>query len=205
MDRRAAMQRPTTSKGSGRLREILQAARDILVEKGFSGLSYGVIAKRVGVTVGNVNYYYPSKDQLMVELADFIFDRWDERFRRDIPASVTTPIAMFLYSVKYMIEENKRVKTRSLLFEMWAMANHSAPVARMMDAFYSRMVCWIEGMLAQINPAVAEFDRRHRAALITAQIEGLMILIGPARPRHEGLKGLEAAALAQIEAMALSP
>ena len=77
---RPITQRPMTTKGSGRVQDILKAARDILVEKGFASLSYGVIARRVGIAVGNVNYYYPSKDQLMVELAEYIFDRWDERF-----------------------------------------------------------------------------------------------------------------------------
>jgi AcrR family transcriptional regulator len=202
---RPITQRPMTTKGSGRVQDILKAARDILVEKGFASLSYGVIARRVGIAVGNVNYYYPSKDQLMVELAEYIFDRWDERFRRDVPARVTTPIEMFLYSVNYMIEENKRAKTRSLLFEMWAMANHSEPVAKMMDAFYTRMRCWIEEMLAQINPAISASERAHRAALITAQIEGMMILIGPGRRPHQSLRELEAAALEHIKRLALAP
>lgn len=41
-----------------------------------------------------------------------------------------------------------------------------------------------------------------RAALITAQIEGLMILIGLKRVRHEELAGVEQAAAAHIENLA---
>jgi hypothetical protein len=37
-----------------------------------------------------------------------------------------------------MIEENKRVKSSTLLLEMWAMANHSTSVMRMLDTFYAR-------------------------------------------------------------------
>jgi hypothetical protein len=45
--------------------------------------------------------------------------------------------------------------------------------------------------------------RALRAALITTQIEGLMILVGPRKPKHRELDGIEQEAMAQIENMAL--
>ena len=44
--------------------------------------------------------------------------------------------------------------------------------------------------------------RRLRAALITSQIEGLMILIGPKRNNKE-LNGLEDEAISQIQRLAI--
>ena len=46
-----------------------------------------------------------------------------------------------------MIEENKRPKTKSLLLEMWAMANRSRAIRGMMDTFYGGCAagsrpCW---------------------------------------------------------------
>lgn len=193
-----------TEKGHGRRAAIMEAAKDILVEQGFAGLSFREIAKRTGMTVGNVSYYYGSKDSLMVDLAQYIFDRWDQRLRRHIPSSLTDPAAMFLYSVRYMIEENKRAKTRALLLEMWAMSTRSTSVDKMMATFYGRMREWIEDMLSEINPGLDEIARKRRAALITAQIEGLMILIGPNGIDKQGLRGIEDDAVAQIERLALS-
>ena len=59
------------------------------------------------------------------------------------------------------------------------MANHSAAVTRNLDAFYCKMRTRIEDMLADIAPNQPLQKRQLRAALITCQIEGLMVLIRP--------------------------
>jgi AcrR family transcriptional regulator len=192
-----------TEKGNERIRAILEEAKNTLVEEGFSALSFRNVAKRVGITVGNVTYYFPTKDDLMVELARYIFDRWEVRFRRNLPTNLTDKTDIFVYSIRYMIEENKRVKSSSLLLEMWAMANRSTAVMKMLDTFYGKMRAWIEDMLADIAPTLPIRKRRLRAALITSQIEGLMVLIGPKRIAHKELNGLEDEAIRQIQKLAL--
>jgi AcrR family transcriptional regulator len=74
-----ATEKGATEKGNERIRSILEGAKNTLVDEGFSGLSFRTIAKRAGVTVGNVTYYFPTKDRLLVELAGYIFDRWNVR------------------------------------------------------------------------------------------------------------------------------
>jgi AcrR family transcriptional regulator len=155
------------------------------------------------MTVGNVGYYFPSKDSLLAALAEHIFDRWDARFRRHALPDLPGGQASFAYSVRFMIEENKRPRTRSLLLEMWAMANRSRAIRGMMDTFYRRMRAWIEAMLADIDPAAGAHARHMRAALITAQIEGLMLLIGPDGPAEAELVGIEEEAIRQIQRLAL--
>src|SRR6476660_10588345 len=78
-----------TEKGSERIRIILEEAKNTLVDEGFSKLSFRGVAKRAGITVGNVTYYFPTKDDLLVELAGYIFDRWEARFRRNLPSDMT--------------------------------------------------------------------------------------------------------------------
>jgi AcrR family transcriptional regulator len=156
-----ATEKGVTEKGNERIRSILEEAKNALVDEGFSGLSFRTIAKRAGVTVGNVTYYFPTKDRLLVELAGYIFDRWDVRFRRELPKTLTEKMDIFLYSIRYMIEENKRVKSSTLLLEMWTMANRSTSVMRMLDTFYARMRSWIEEMLLDINPMLSARKRIH--------------------------------------------
>ena len=143
---------PVTNKGTERVIAILEAAKDVLVEEGFAALSLREVAKRADMTVGNVGYYFPSKDSLLAALAEHIFDRWDARLRRHAPPDLAGGLPTFVYSIRFMIEENKRPKTKSLLLEMWAMANRSRAIRLMMDTFYGRMRGWIEAMLAEIDP-----------------------------------------------------
>jgi hypothetical protein len=102
-----------------------------------------------------------------------------------------------------MINQNKKRKTICLLLDMWAMANRSQAVSKTMDTFYGRLRASIERMISDLNPKMAAETRALRAALITTQIEGLMILGGPSKPRHQELSGIEDEAMTQIENMAL--
>lgn len=194
-----------TDKGRARVCAILEEAKNILVEEGFAELSFRNIAKRVGIKVGNITYYFPTRKRLLEELAVYIFDRWDAGFRQRVPARLTDPREFFDYSIRYMIEENKRHRTNALLQEMWAMASRSDVVMRMLDVFYTKMRAWIDGVLANVNPALPVRSRRLRAALMASQIEGLMVLIGPRRIPHDELRGIEEAAVAAIRRLALAP
>lgn len=193
-----------TNKGNDRVAEILEVAKNIVVKKGLSALSYRNIAIGASIAVGNVNYYYPAKEDLMVDLAGYIFDEWDARFQKEAPTELKSNREIFLFSVRFMIEQNKRERTIRLLTEMWAMANHSKSVSKMLDAFYLRMRTWIAEMIQRAKPTLSEKQLAMRAALITAQIEGLMILIGPRRVAHEDLAGIEEEALRQIEKLAFA-
>jgi AcrR family transcriptional regulator len=197
--------RSLTDKGRDRVAVILEEAKNILVEDGFSGLSFRAIAKRVGVTLGNIGYYYTIKDDLLVDLAEYIFDKWEARLQRHLPTDMDDPRQRFRYAIRYMIEQNRQPKTSLLLLEMWAMANRSGPVAKMMDRFYAKWRASIERIIAEINPSLPPHKTALRAALIATQIEGLMILIGPGKPEHHDLAGLEEEAVAAIEDLALRP
>jgi AcrR family transcriptional regulator len=192
-----------TEKGAQTAALILEQARNILSERGFHALSIRNIAKRCDITPGNVSYYFKTKDELMEHLARHIFDRWSRRFYARVPSHIDNEIKFFVYSIESMIEENKRPRTGLVLQEMWALSNHNPSVMRMMDVFYGQMRSWIEGMLLGVNPSQRPSLRSQRAALITAQIEGLMLLIGHKRPPHAELKGLEGEAVTQITRIAL--
>jgi AcrR family transcriptional regulator len=195
--------RRLTEKGNSTVVRILEEAKNIIVEDGFLGLSFRAVAKRTGATVGNISYYYGTKDDLMVDLAEYIFDKWESRVQRDMP--MTDKLATFRYFIRQMIDQNKQRKTMFLLLEMWAMANRSQAVAKMMDTFYGRLRASIERMIADINPKMPADTRALRAALITTQIEGLMILVGPNKPKRRELDGIEDEAMTQIESLALRP
>ena len=82
------------------------------------------------------------------------------------------------------------------------MANRGTLVMRIPDSFYADRSS-IEEMLLDINPMLSARKRRLRAALITSQLEGLTILIGPKRIAHKELNGLEDEAIRQIQRLAM--
>lgn len=49
---------------------LLEAARDVFAERGYRGASIRDIAARAGFSVGGVYQFYPSKDELYVDVLD---------------------------------------------------------------------------------------------------------------------------------------
>ncbi|WP_274630978.1 TetR/AcrR family transcriptional regulator [Arvimicrobium flavum] len=70
-----------------KLREnILAAARDLFVAKGYSGTSIADITEQIGVSVGSLYYHYPSK-------ADVFTALWEQYGERQVEATRSTIVA----------------------------------------------------------------------------------------------------------------
>ncbi len=70
------------SSSSGRIRRqrraaILAAAEQEFAINGFKGTSTGNIAKRAGLAKAQLHYYFPSKEELYVELLESTLEQWD--------------------------------------------------------------------------------------------------------------------------------
>src|SRR6266498_5090185 len=70
------------ANGSASAREqIVRAAADSLLENGYSGTSVRAIASRAGVAIGNLQYYFPTKSELLVEAWRYLTARSVEELR----------------------------------------------------------------------------------------------------------------------------
>ena len=54
-----------SSKGEERREAIEAAARRMLLDEGYAGVSLRRIATKLGISVGNLQYYFPTKDDLI--------------------------------------------------------------------------------------------------------------------------------------------
>ncbi|MHA1601073.1 MAG: TetR/AcrR family transcriptional regulator [Alphaproteobacteria bacterium] len=71
--RRTQEERSTATQAA-----LLQAAREAIYELGYTGATVAEIAKRAGVSRGAQLHHFPSKEQLMLAVADFIFSEVED-------------------------------------------------------------------------------------------------------------------------------
>ncbi|MBW2242054.1 MAG: TetR/AcrR family transcriptional regulator [Deltaproteobacteria bacterium] len=57
------------SKGQKRRAEIIEVARSVLIEDGYDGFVLRHIAERAGIKLGNLQYYFSTRDDLIEEVA----------------------------------------------------------------------------------------------------------------------------------------
>jgi len=67
--------RPGTAvsrKGNDRVDQIIRAARDTLIRAGYQGFTMRAVAAECEISVGNLNYYYASKADLLADLLEIV-------------------------------------------------------------------------------------------------------------------------------------
>ena len=93
------------NKGQERIEQILSSARDILIDQGYSGLTMRKIATAVGITIGNLHYYYPSKKDLLADLLDRVIDAYMEAFSHARVSAGSSPLHQFEAMISFIIED----------------------------------------------------------------------------------------------------
>ncbi|MEZ3117415.1 TetR/AcrR family transcriptional regulator [Halobaculum sp. MBLA0147] len=63
---------------SDRRTQILEAAREILVEEGYDSLTTNRVAEAVGVTSAGIHYHFETKEELLVALIDSLREQLSE-------------------------------------------------------------------------------------------------------------------------------
>ncbi len=72
----------TIAEGSASAREqIVRAAAESLLENGYAGTSVRAIASLAGVAIGNLQYYFPTKSELLVEAWRYLTARSVDELR----------------------------------------------------------------------------------------------------------------------------
>jgi AcrR family transcriptional regulator len=88
---------PVGRAGSAR-EEMVRAAAESLLAKGYAGTSVRSIAARAGVPVGNLQYYFPTKTELLVEAWRYLTSRSLDELRASL-ARLADPLEVLEYGV----------------------------------------------------------------------------------------------------------
>ena len=186
----------TTAHGLARAEEILAAAHEVFVAEGYGGFSVRSVAARVGVSLSTVQHYFPSRE-LLVEA---MLLESAARYQRAIDAIVqamprASKIDQFMAAMDMFLAEMKNPAVADGLVQMWAAARVDGGAAQTVARIQKRERKTVATLLAGTAPAWGAAEREARAALIVAQIEGLVL-------QHAGLRGTSPQAMAALDAAA---
>jgi AcrR family transcriptional regulator len=204
---KGALQRKTsgtTERGYERARDILQAAREIFAADGYAGLSMRRVAAQVGASLSNVQHYYSDKDALVEALLLDSLDQFQHKIDGIVASMADAPrIDRFLATVDMFFEEMNDSVTRGMFFEFWALATRNTFASALMERMQTRERKAVFKLIRGLSPRISDADAMLRAALIVAQIEGLMLF--RVRTHRPELDGLERAAREAVLRLALQP
>ncbi len=140
---------------------IIRAAAESLLENGYSGTSVRSIASRAGVAIGNLQYYFPTKSELLIEAWRHLTERSVEELRTSLN-QMTDPIWLIESGIVSIWESLRRLGDIQLAaFDLLV----QAPKQESLQAF-------LPELFARYRQVVEEqLDRLERDGRVRLKIE----------------------------------
>ena len=133
--------------GAQTAERILQVARQLFMERGFSGVSINDVVQQEGITKPTLYYHYADKEALYVAMAVRMLTQMGDEMNAAI-AAIDGSFAQLLCRVIEMIQSHNAEDTRMLRHEI---RTYLSPQwqAQLAEQFYRTMMDPLESMMAQ--------------------------------------------------------
>jgi len=162
-------------KGRETLKAILATTIEILVDRGFSDFSVRKVAAHLGIKLSAVQYYFPTRDDLLRSLGKFIVYRYDTQQRLVIDQDYPTPLNRLEAYIDFSLD---RVRDQAGYYILLGEAQTgSAILANAFQEIYALDVKVLTALLQPLLGEASDAEIRQRAAFISASIDGLEIYL----------------------------
>ncbi len=196
----------TRRAGAETAAKLIATAHDLLENEPLSRFSMRNIAESAGVSLANLQYYFPKREDLVHAMSIDL----DQRYRKaqskvlaDI--DINSPLERFKAVLRYQLEDITLKETRQFFIQYWAligsMDNFEGEYLRDLYAFDVQQ---INEHLAALRPELCDARLVEISMMIAAMIEGLMLMIGGKNQTDSMKAQLLNAALESAMAIALA-
>jgi AcrR family transcriptional regulator len=165
--------RSVRRKGTERRQTIVDAARQKLIDAGLPGLVMRDLAETLGITHGNVQYYFSTKDDLLIAIFEQEVKRYTDSMHDAIELA-TSRSARISTIFDSAIEEIQSEST-----SLWMMLHSLARQNESLLAILANANRLYDSALAEsitlIDPTLSGERRLHIAQIIRMMIDGLSV------------------------------
>jgi len=165
-------ERSYQEKARRRRTQILKTAREVLAREGWPNFKLRTVAARCGISLGNMQYYFPTKKELLHTLIEDIHSAYDAEYEKLFRRIDGDPEARFVGVVDFLLKDLRKPLVRGFFFQFWAMAGHDRYAEEQMEFTYDYYRRVLERLIGAMNPRLSATERRGRAAAIQSLIEG---------------------------------
>ncbi|MCB1844319.1 MAG: TetR/AcrR family transcriptional regulator [Halioglobus sp.] len=162
-----------TRKGAERVVAIVEAGVGILREEGFMALTKRRIATRLGISHGNVSYYFATRESLWKAVIDYELKSYYERHYSDFSAEEDDAQGRFNEFLLRWVDEYRDRDMRIFFSQMLAFAEVSPVIAAMRNNIYETFYDETLARVRALLPDVSDDVLQPRVLLIIAALEGL--------------------------------
>jgi AcrR family transcriptional regulator len=182
------------ARGREAVARILEAALDILIHEGIRAMTLRRIAAACGLRIGNVTYYFATKEELLRAVLDIVEAGYIEAITDLRSRTTESAEKRFALWVRFVLEDIQSERTTKLFSELWALANQNTFVSDCVNRIYERGRILLLEVIEELNPRLTAEEREVVAVFIQAATEGTTIFAGFGKPFLERMPWLTAIA-----------
>ncbi len=155
---------------------ILECAMGILRDHGDHGLTMRKVAERAGISLGHLQHYFPTKNEVLKGLVSSHFELCITALRQHIASeSATDPSRLVarLVAFGFSYVGDGFSDTCRIFREFWALSSRNSEVREHLDAYYKEYGAILFELLLPVaeSPAAA----RRAVALLLPWFEGYSV------------------------------
>ena len=165
----------TLLSGRGQVRRdaVLEVARELLVAEGFDQFVLRRVAAEAGMKLGNLQYYFATRDDLLEAVIRAEFDHDLAALRR----ATTLESAEGLKTAAHALVRHWTTGAGSIFVTMWLLAYHHARFRDLNREIYATFYRELGVLIRRVSPAVPDAEVAARARLITSVLDGVALQI----------------------------
>jgi AcrR family transcriptional regulator len=186
-------------KGDAKRQQILDTAKEMLLKGGVEAFVLRDVAERLGITHGNLQYYFRTRQELMVAIFDQELAKYTGSLQEAV-AATTTRRGRLAAIIDAGLTELRSPDT-ALWRMVMSMADHSPDMAALLKKENDLYEAVVAKELKQIAPHLSPQRRRHIAKIIHAFLDGLGIQFVHDDPNSADMRALESEIKAAIFAL----
>jgi len=162
------MTKVQTTKGAKRRAVVVVTARNLLVDEGLDRFVLRRIADRTDMRLGNLQYYFATRDDLLEAIVR-------DEFSNDLEAMAQVAndnAATELTDVVALLSARWLTDLGSVYLPIGLLALHETRFASVLAEIYQDFYDVVAGLIRRIDPNASPAQARLRALLITSLLDG---------------------------------
>lgn len=189
------------SKGMESYEQILRAALTLLIEEGSKSLSMRRVARQCDMKIGNLTYYFPTREAMIQEMLDAVIHSYELEFESIMDSETSCPEERLQAICSLIIEDLGSKKTTRLFPELWALANHDEFIADRVHELYCIARKPLKDIIVQIRPELSGKHVHLLSLFISASMEGHTMFVGYNKAFNADLEHIKNIAMMNFVAM----
>lgn len=170
---------------------IIEAAREQLSEQGQGKFSLRNIAERAGITLANLQYYYPRRDDLIQALFVDLSQRYQHSYQAATAEVEDDPQQRFDAVLRYNLQDVTDPQTRRFFIQLWSLLiSNDAGSDQLLFELYDIDIEQLSEFIAALDSKATASEVECRAVMLASFLEGMMIVLGSRRAGGVKMKRL---------------